>query len=156
VLCDGALRGALQDRRDERVCRCGLACVSPTLLLPLSSSLPKGLAEHIREFVDHLRKIYRKSNSYHNFHHAVDVLQATYHFLCSAHVVPSVKILLDGKGVGGMWKARGKRGAGGLECLEVQDIFALYVAAIGHDAGHPGFTNHFMVRFLIDPSCSSC
>lgn len=32
-----------------------------------------------------------------------------------------------------------------LACLGNQEIFALYIAAIGHDVGHPGFTNNFMV-----------
>jgi hypothetical protein len=25
----------------------------------------------------------------------------------------------------------------------------LYIAAIGHDVGHPGFTNNFMVRSFV-------
>jgi hypothetical protein len=32
-----------------------------------------------------------------------------------------------------------------LSCLGNQELFALYIAAIGHDVGHPGFTNNFMV-----------
>jgi 3'5'-cyclic nucleotide phosphodiesterase len=30
--------------------------------------------------------------------------------------------------------------------LDAEDVFTLYIAAIGHDVGHPGFTNVFMVR----------
>ena len=32
-----------------------------------------------------------------------------------------------------------------LACLGNRELFALYIAAIGHDVGHPGFTNNFMV-----------
>ena len=32
-----------------------------------------------------------------------------------------------------------------LSCLGNRELFALYIAAIGHDVGHPGFTNNFMV-----------
>lgn len=36
-----------------------------------------------------------------------------------------------------------------LACLGNRELFALYIAAIGHDVGHPGFTNNFMVTLRI-------
>ena len=39
-----------------------------------------------------------------------------------------------------------------LHTLGLREIFALYIAAIGHDVGHPGVTNVFMV--CLDLSCS--
>jgi hypothetical protein len=101
------------------------------------------IRDQISDFVQHLRRIYREQNSYHNFHHALDVLQATYHYLCSAGMVPSVKILL--KGDDRMWRPDKAKSKALLSCLSINDIFTLYIAAIGHDVGHPGFTNNFMV-----------
>ncbi|TRM62334.1 hypothetical protein BD626DRAFT_548700 [Schizophyllum amplum] len=93
----------------------------------------------ITPFIFHLRQIYRLENSYHNFMHALDVLQATYSFLESAHMVPPVTILHDPSE---MWTPPPNPRIIG--CLGLREIFVLYVAAIGHDVGHPGFTNLFM------------
>ena len=42
-------------------------------------------------------------------------------------------------------------------CLDACDVFALYVAAIGHDVGHPGFTNGFMVSLCFFVLiCATC
>jgi hypothetical protein len=35
-----------------------------------------------------------------------------------------------------------------VQSLTNTDLFALYIAAIGHDVGHPGFSNVFMVCSL--------
>lgn len=44
-----------------------------------------------------------------------------------------------------MWRTDRVHDTGSLiTCLELQDIFILFIAAIGHDVGHPGFTNVFM------------
>ena len=32
-----------------------------------------------------------------------------------------------------------------LDVLTDEDVFTLYIAAVGHDVGHPGLTNAFMV-----------
>jgi hypothetical protein len=97
-------------------------------------------------FLRHLRQIYRSTNSYHNFRHALDVLQATHTFLSSAGMVPSPSILLDPDER--MWKPDKKiTGDALISCLSNVDLFTIYIAAIGHDVGHPGFTNMFMVNF---------
>ena len=100
-------------------------------------------AGQISEFLRHLRTVYRHHNSYHNFQHALDVLQAMQTFLCAARRVPPVSILL---GDGRTWRPdKGSDSSGLISCLDNLDLFALYIAAIGHDVGHPGFTNVFMV-----------
>jgi hypothetical protein len=105
-------------------------------------------AEQIPPFVRHLRQIYRSQNSYHNFQHAVDVLQATQTFLRSAGMVPRVSILLKKEC---LWRQDQERTCGTwVECLSLVDLFTAYVAAIGHDVGHPGFSNVFMVRTRVD------
>ncbi|KAJ7204764.1 high-affinity phosphodiesterase [Mycena pura] len=104
--------------------------------------------EQIPPFIQHLRHIYRWQNSYHNFEHAVDVLQATYSYLRAAEMVPPVSILAE-KNVDDitpkLWRSPRAFDSGPLvTALGPIDLFVLMVAAIGHDAGHPGFTNLFM------------
>lgn len=104
----------------------------------------------ISSFVRHLRQIYRLENSYHNFEHALDVLQATQCYLRSAGMVPPLTIL---KQTDQKWSSGKPFDSDKLiSCLGLKDLFVLYIAAIGHDAGHPGFSNIFMVsevlRFL--------
>lgn len=94
-------------------------------------------------FLQNLRQLYRQGNSYHNFHHALDVFQAVYYFLFSAGMVPSVTILLED---GRTWERDRERCDPLASCLRHEDLFALYIAALGHDVGHPGLNNAFMVR----------
>ncbi|EGO03733.1 hypothetical protein SERLA73DRAFT_101986 [Serpula lacrymans var. lacrymans S7.3] len=96
-------------------------------------------------FLQHLRHIYRGQNSYHNYQHALDVLQASHSFLCAEGVVPPVSILLDGDDR--MWQRDKTQNTNSLSHeLRNIELFALYVAAIGHDVGHPGLTNVFMKK----------
>ncbi|KAJ7269652.1 hypothetical protein C8J57DRAFT_317974 [Mycena rebaudengoi] len=97
----------------------------------------------IPAFIHHLRQIYRWQNSYHNFEHALDVLQASYSYLRGAGMVPPLTILLEPSTR--MWKPTRVFDSGPLmTSLELHDLFIIYIAAIGHDVGHPGFTNLFM------------
>ncbi|KZT02979.1 HD-domain/PDEase-like protein [Laetiporus sulphureus 93-53] len=98
---------------------------------------------HISSFLRHLRQLYRQGNKYHNFQHALDVLQATYHFLYRAGMVPPVSILLHSDARS--WKRHKEQQSDQLICcLSEEDIFVLLIAAIGHDVGHPGLSNAFM------------
>ncbi|KAF9233200.1 hypothetical protein BU15DRAFT_54219 [Melanogaster broomeanus] len=96
----------------------------------------------ISRFLNHLRQLYCDQNSYHNFQHALDVLQASQAFLCAAGVVPPASILC---GDHSTWKPdKSGREDRFLFSLDNMDLFALFIAAIGHDVGHPGLTNLFM------------
>ena len=110
---------------------------------PLLANVRGRSSARLAPFLQHLRQLYRRDNNYHNFQHALDVLQATYYFLLTAGVVPSVSILeTDSR----LWKPDKRAAPGSLiSSLSNADIFALYIAAIGHDVGHPGLTNAFMV-----------
>ncbi|KAG6856940.1 hypothetical protein H0H87_011926 [Tephrocybe sp. NHM501043] len=98
--------------------------------------------KQITPFVHHLRRIYRLENSYHNFEHALDVLQAVFSYLRAAGMVPPLSILhIPGR----MWASSRPVNSGVLiKSLGLHELFVIYIAAIGHDVGHPGFTNAFM------------
>lgn len=98
-------------------------------------------------FLRHLRQVYRDGNSYHNFQHALDVFQAIHIFLMSAGVVPPVGNLLNSPD-DELWIPRSNTGSF-VSSFDNVSLFALHIAAVGHDVGHPGFTNNFMVRNLI-------
>lgn len=103
-------------------------------------------------FIYQLRGIYRTEPRYHNYEHALDVLQACYMMLKKTGMVPSVRILLEDPDR--TWEpTRSYDAAEGplVNCLDVHDLFAIYITAIGHDVGHPGFTNAFMVCSSIHP-----
>ncbi|KAF7360201.1 High-affinity phosphodiesterase [Mycena venus] len=102
--------------------------------------------EQIPPFIQHLRHIYRWQNSYHNFEHALDVLQATYCYLRAAKMVPPLSILLP-ENEDTTWVPERAFDSGPLiTVLSREDLFVLAIAAIGHDVGHPGFTNLFMAN----------
>lgn len=70
------------------------------------------------------------------------MLQASYSYLRSAGMVPPLSILLT---EGRMWTPSKPCDSGPLmTSLGLHDLFIIYIAAIGHDVGHPGFTNLFM------------
>ncbi|KAI8377478.1 uncharacterized protein BYT42DRAFT_345856 [Radiomyces spectabilis] len=84
------------------------------------------------DFIIDLSNTYRDENPYHNFAHAVDVLQCIYYFISQLGVLdhPSMEtdpILPH-------------------HLLRPKDVFALFIAAIGHDAAHPGVNNMFLIN----------
>lgn len=99
-----------------------------------------------------IRAIYHAPNPYHNYIHAVDVLQASYSFLIEIGVAPPLSVLLDESGT--PWKRTPLEEQGDLEehsarlatqrIFRPQDVLAVMVAAMGHDVGHPGLSNVFM------------
>ena len=100
--------------------------------------------DQVRNLLFNMRHVYRHQNSYHNFEHALDVLQAIHMFLSSAGRVPPASILLEPDAR--TWRPKQTAGKPALvNCLTPSDLFCLYVASIGHDVGHPGVTNNFMV-----------
>lgn len=78
-----------------------------------------------------LASVYHDENPYHNFAHAVDVLQCLYYMLKKLNVFSPTR-------------QQEKRLAHHL--LTPQDVFALLIAAIGHDAAHPGVNNMFLIN----------
>ncbi|KAF9972429.1 3',5'-cyclic-nucleotide phosphodiesterase [Actinomortierella ambigua] len=125
------------------------------------------IPEHLlQRFVIGLRDSYHRSNPYHNFAHAVDVLQATFYFLCRMGMLPK-----SGTGFPPILEAEtsstseedgnGNSNSNSTttsnttskeprvrvhDYMRAEDIFALVVASIGHDVGHPGVNNMFLVN----------
>lgn len=103
-------------------------------------------AHQLGPFLEAMRSVYSHDNTYHNYQHAVDVLQAMYSFLVDAGCIPSIAILDSPHAISSPTWRRTDESPGTLrELLSNVDIFMLFVAALGHDAGHPGLNNGFMV-----------
>jgi hypothetical protein len=107
----------------------------------------------MRRFLFAVRAIYHAPNPYHNYVHAIDVLQATYTFLIDLGVVPSWDYIREWTEGATPWVRPGEqeKPVAGLgtrrarEVLRPQDVLGVMVAAMGHDVGHPGLSNAFMV-----------
>lgn len=110
------------------------------------SNLPSSLSSlslenNLIPFLSQLRTLHRNTNRYHSFIHAVDVLQAIYYFLTRAGVVPPLW-----RERGHIWHRTDREQEGSLTyLLKDGDVFLLCLAAIGHDVGHPGNSNAFLV-----------
>ncbi|KDQ13375.1 hypothetical protein BOTBODRAFT_111701, partial [Botryobasidium botryosum FD-172 SS1] len=98
--------------------------------------------EKLYPFLSAVRSIYHHQNKYHNFRHALDVLQAIYTFLHAAGCVPPMSFIRYSSKR--KWARKAKPGGPIKRLLINLDIFALCVAAIGHDVGHPGLSNDFI------------
>ena len=106
---------------------------------------------------------YHNNNPYHNFRHAVDVLQSTYYFLCQMGILepmdrstftPFLKSQESecervdvGYSQTTLTEEQESYHKRCKELLRPIDILALLMASIGHDVGHPGVTNMFMVIY---------
>ena len=82
-----------------------------------------------------VRSCYQPTNHYHNFRHAIDVLQATFQVLVMSNIIPPLNSTTRSADVEPLLPE------GYLTPLEV---LALCIAAVGHDAAHPGVTNAFL------------
>lgn len=98
------------------------------------------LIDQLYDFIVELSVSYHNGNPYHNFAHAVDVLQCCYYFLGKLGLVPFPNQVTRPQ-----------------DLLRPNDVFALLIAALGHDAAHPGVNNMFMVHsffLLVKPTFS--
>ncbi|KAG2185044.1 hypothetical protein INT43_000957 [Umbelopsis isabellina] len=99
-------------------------------------------ADQLYNFIQDICNSYHKTNPYHNFKHAVDVLQSSYYFLCKIGALePMANNFVRpaaGRRRNATWRID--------QLLRPKDIFALLIASIGHDVGHPGVNNMFMIN----------
>lgn len=85
------------------------------------------------------RVAYNSFVLYHNFKHAVDVLQSTFYFLIQIGVLPPYPV-----GSAPAKHAVDKSPIANL--LGPFEALTLIVSTIGHDVGHPGVNNMFLVK----------
>ncbi|KAI1646147.1 3',5'-cyclic-nucleotide phosphodiesterase regA [Daldinia loculata] len=93
--------------------------------------------EQLTTFLVATRAAYNTFVPYHNFRHAVDVLQATFNFLVHIGALPP-------------YPFRPRSSAGSIKTCPLATLIrpfealTLLVGAIGHDVGHPGVNNGFL------------
>lgn len=124
-----------------------LGALQLTISKPSDGEPAISMATHLVPFLTDLMRLYRRENRYHSFVHALDVLQAVYTFLELQGRVESVAVaFLDGEDSSVAQKSREGETNNPLALLNDDDLFLLCLAAIGHDVGHPGNSNAFLVR----------
>lgn len=111
-----------------------------------------------------IRDTYKNGNPFHNFRHAVDVLQACFHYVIRLGYLPSFTqfqnnphanelICLNSEKFGNAvelipinkWYGEGVTNS--TTSLNSIQTLTLLVAALGHDVAHPGVTNAFLIKY---------
>lgn len=106
-------------------------------------------------FIFIVRDTYKNGNPFHNFRHAVDVLQACFHFLIRLGSLPKFKQFVEDPKLDytevhdkhTVLIALQNNSSEEKASLNPIQTLGLLVAALGHDVGHPGTTNDFMIKF---------
>ncbi|KZF25115.1 HD-domain/PDEase-like protein [Xylona heveae TC161] len=93
-------------------------------------------AEDLLAFLVASRSAYNSFVLYHNFRHVIDVLQAVFFFLLQIGTIPP----FQGRPVQPTAKISP---IGSL--IQPFDALTLLISAIGHDVGHPGVNNAFLI-----------
>ncbi|PSS03759.1 hypothetical protein BD289DRAFT_457638 [Coniella lustricola] len=92
--------------------------------------------DQLTQFVIACRAAYNSFVPYHNFRHVVDVLQATFSFLLHTNTLSAYPFGEQENGV---------RRSPVESLLTPFEALTLLITAIGHDVGHPGVNNGFLV-----------
>ncbi|KAK6198709.1 nucleotide phosphodiesterase [Scheffersomyces amazonensis] len=106
-------------------------------------------------FVFMVRDTYKNGNPFHNFRHAVDVLQACFHFLIRLNCLPLFNSNQSEELIPIIPKPIKCSKSSPLHSpnhLNHLQTLGLLIAALGHDVGHPGVTNAFMIKSLAPTS----
>lgn len=91
----------------------------------------------LRTFILASRAAYKSFVLYHNFRHAVDVLQSVFYILIKIGALPTYH-------ASNTTTSPSKSPVASL--IAPFDALTLLIAAIGHDVGHPGVNNVFLVK----------
>jgi 3',5'-cyclic-nucleotide phosphodiesterase len=85
------------------------------------------------------RVAYNSFVLYHNFRHAVDVLQSLFYFLLRIGTLPPYP-------VGSALPTKSQERSPVAKLVGPFEAMTLLISAIGHDVGHPGVNNMFLVK----------
>ena len=96
------------------------------------------LADDLKYFLMACRAAYNGFVLYHNFRHVVDVLQASFYFLLQLGTLPPYVNPAAATEIGKLVSPIAA-------LLKPFDALTLLISAIGHDVGHPGVNNAFLV-----------
>ncbi|KAI4260409.1 MAG: hypothetical protein LQ352_000271 [Teloschistes flavicans] len=96
-------------------------------------------AADLKSFLLASRAAYNSFVHYHNFRHVIDVMQAVYYFLLHLGTLPPYPQPYPSPDESPLSKSP----IGSL--LRPSDALTLLISAIGHDVGHPGVNNAFLV-----------
>lgn len=119
---------------DDELLHAGCVMVRHALKMP-------GLEEwrisntEVYRFFYACRTAYNSFVLYHNFRHAVDVLQSTFYFLLVSGMLPRYPDGTDQEPVNPL-----------ASILGPFEALTLIISAIGHDVGHPGVNNAFLIN----------
>lgn len=94
-------------------------------------------ADELIVFLLASRMAYNEFVLYHNFRHVVDVLQALFHFLVQIGTLPPY--------IAESSQNKSLSRSPIAQLLKPFDALTLLISAIGHDVGHPGVNNAFLV-----------
>ena len=94
--------------------------LTPPLPPDLTHTIPCSITQStLTGFFSELQRRYINENTYHNWHHAVDVTHTVFRFVVETQAHTFLMPL---------------------------ETFSLLVSAIAHDVGHPGFSNPYLVK----------
>ncbi|KAE9976523.1 hypothetical protein BLS_002044 [Venturia inaequalis] len=121
---------------DDELLHASLLMLEHALLMPEVEKWRIPTAD-LKTFLLASRHAYNEFVLYHNFRHVVDVLQASFYFLLQLGILP------DYPPSDTPHTAGAKSAIASL--LQPFDALTLLISAIGHDVGHPGVNNAFLV-----------
>ena len=123
----------------DELLMCAYLMISHVLTIPELQDVRLD-QDNLLLFLLAIREAYHTHPFYHNFQHAVDVLQASFMIMLGANKIPHVP------GVETSLYLRSEPRMPP-EFLSSRNVLAVCLASLGHDTSHPGVSNAFLIRF---------